>query len=51
MLKKIISSEDNFSNCVAFVIRGSKKRRSMALLSANNINLKTGVGQKLSVIK
>lgn len=51
MLKKLSKPTSNISDGVAFLLRGAKKRRSMAIASAKMINSDMGVSSRLVAIK
>ena len=51
MLKKSSKSNTNISFCVEFILRGAKKRRSMAIASAKMINAELGFNPKLIALK
>lgn len=51
MLKKAAKSTSNISESVAFLLRGAKKRRSMAIASAKMINSDIGISAKLVALK
>ncbi len=51
MLKKANRAASNISEGVAFLLRGAKKRRSMAIASAKMINSNIGISAKLVAIK
>lgn len=51
MLKKAKKSTSNISDSVAFLLRGAKKRRSMAIASAKMINSDIGISAKLVALK
>lgn len=51
MIKKSTKSTSNISDGVAFLLRGAKKRRSMAIASAKMINSDIGLTSKLIAIK
>ncbi len=51
MLKKAKNSTSNISEGVAFLLRGAKKRRSMAIASAKMINSDMGISAKLVALK
>ena len=51
MLKRIEEPSNNIYNGVEFILRGAKKRRSMAMASARMMNAKTQVQQKLVMVK
>ena len=43
MLKKIDAPTDNIYGGVEFILRGAKKRRSMAIAAAKAVNSENGV--------
>ncbi len=51
MIKKSDRASSNISDGVAFLLRGAKKRRSMAIASAKMINSDLGVSAKLVALK
>ena len=51
MLKKISQPSCNVSDSVEFILRGARKRRSMALMNANAINADAGIQGKLRAVK
>lgn len=51
MLKKIEKPTDNVYGGVEFILRGAKKRRSMAIAAAKMINSESGVQTRLVAIK
>lgn len=51
MIKKLKQSTSNINDGVAFLLRGAKKRRSMAIASAKMINSDMGISAKLVAIK
>ena len=51
MLKKIETPSSNVYGGVEFILRGAKKRRSMALASAKMLNAEAGVQTRLVAIK
>lgn len=51
MLKKVETPSCNIYSGVEFILRGAKKRRSMAMASARMINSEVGVQQKLVAVK
>lgn len=51
MLKKSEKSMSNINDGIAFILRGAKKRRSMAIASAKMINSDIGVSAKLVALK
>lgn len=50
MLKKIEVPSSNIDNCVEFILRGAKKRRSMAMASAKMLTNEQGVKTMLVAI-
>ena len=51
MIKKAQKPTRNISDGVAFLLRGAKKRRSMAIASARMINSDIGISAKLVAVK
>ena len=51
MLKKINEPTCNIYNGVEFILRGAKKRRSMAIANARMLNAETNFQQKLVAVK
>lgn len=51
MLKKIETPTDNVYGGVEFILRGAKKRRSMAVAAAKQLNSENGVQTRLVAIK
>lgn len=51
MIKKLKKPTSNISDGVAFLLRGAKKRRSMAIASARMINSDIGISAKLVAVK
>ncbi|MBR1681025.1 hypothetical protein IJ707_04460 [bacterium] len=51
MLKRIMEPGNNIDNGVEFILRGAKKRRSMAMASVRMMNSETTVQQKLVAVK
>ena len=51
MLKKIITPSNNTFSGVEFILRGAKKRRSMAMTAAKMVNSDTGIQTRLVAIK
>jgi len=51
MLKKIESPTNNIYGGVEFILRGAKKRRSMALASAKMLNSEVGIQTRLIAVK
>ena len=51
MLKKLVSPSCNVSDSVEFILRGAKKRRSMALMNARAVNADAGIQAKLVAVK
>ena len=51
MLKKLSTPTNNTFCGVEFILRGAKKRRTMAISNAVTINAKSGVQAKLQAVK
>lgn len=51
MLRRIEEPSNNIYNGVEFILRGAKKRRSMAMASAKMMNSQSQVQQKLVAVK
>ena len=51
MLKKIVTPSNNTFSGVEFILRGAKKRRTMAISNAVAVNAETGVQVKLQAVK
>ncbi len=51
MLKKIIQPSCNKSDSVEFILRGARKRRSMAMMNANAINADAGIKIRPAIVK
>ena len=51
MLKKVETPSNNICEGVEFILRGAKKRRSMALASAKMLNLEAGIQTRLVAVK
>ena len=51
MIKKAQKPTSNIRDGVAFLLRGAKKRRSMAIASARMINSDIGISAKLVAVK
>ena len=51
MLKKISSPSSNKCDSVEFILRGARKRRSMAIMAARNISSDAGIQTRLAVVK
>ena len=51
MNKRIIIPTSNISDGVEFLLRGAKKRRSMAIASVRQVNANIGVNLKLVAAK
>ncbi len=51
MIKKIVTPSCNVCDSVEFILRGAKKRRSMALSSAKMINADAGIQARLHAVK
>ena len=51
MLKKINSPSSNRSDSVDFILRGARKRRSMAITSARSISSEAGIKTTFSIVR
>ena len=51
MLKKITTPANNRCECVELILRGAKKRRTLAYANANTINSDAGIKANLSAEK
>ncbi len=51
MLKKIETPSSNVCGSVEFILRGAKKRRTMALMSAQTVNADAGIQNCLRAVK
>ena len=51
MLKKITTPSNNRNECVELILRGAKKRRTLAYGNANMINSESGIKANLSAVK
>ena len=51
MLKKIVTPSCNVCDSVEFILRGARKRRQLALMSANKINADSGIQAGLKAVK
>lgn len=51
MLKKIETPTNNIDGGVEFILRGAKKRRSMALATARMLNSEVGIQTRLVAVK
>lgn len=51
MLKKLESPSCNVCDSVEFILRGARKRRSMAIANAKMINADAGIQQRLHTVK
>ena len=51
MLKKIVSPSCNVCDSVEFILRGARRRRSMAIASAKSINADAGIKTGLAAAK
>lgn len=51
MLKKIVSPSCNVCDNVEFILRGARRRRSMAIASAKSINADAGIKTGLAAVK
>ena len=51
MLKKIVSPSCNVCDSVEFILRGARKRRNMAQISAKRVNADAGIETGLRAVK
>ena len=51
MVKKITTPANNRCECVELILRGAKKRRTLAYANANTINSDAGIKANLSAVK
>jgi len=51
MLRKIEKPSSNIENSVEFILRGAKKRRSMAMASARMLTNEQGIQTMLVAVK
>ena len=51
MLKKIVTPSCNVCDSVEFILRGARRRRSMAIASAKSINADAGIKTGLAAVK
>lgn len=51
MLKKITTPSNNKSECVELILRGAKKRRTLAYSNASMINSDAGIKANIRVVK
>lgn len=51
MLKKIEIPSNNINEGVEFILRGARKRRSMAIACASSLNTQAGIQTKLAAVK
>ena len=51
MLKRIQKPSSNIDNSVEFILRGAKKRRSMAMASARMLTNEQGIQTMLVAVK
>ncbi len=51
MLKKIETPSCNVCDSVEFILRGARKRRSMAITTARSISSDAGIQTKFAVVK
>lgn len=51
MLKKISFPSSNKCDSVDFILRGARKRRSMAVTSARSISSESGIKTTFAVVK
>ena len=51
MLKKISSPSSNICDSVELILRGARKRRSMAIIAARNISSESGIKATFGIVK
>ncbi len=51
MLKKILSPSSNISGSVEFILRGARKRRSIALTTARSVSSESGIKTSFMIVK
>ncbi len=51
MLKKILSPSSNKCDSVEFILRGARKRRSMAVMSARSVSSESGIKTTFAVVR
>lgn len=51
MLKKIYTPSSNTCDSVEFILRGARKRRSSAIVSARQISADAGIKTSFAVVK
>jgi len=51
MIRKITTPSNNQSGCVELILRGAKRRRSLAYANANMINSGAGIEANLRAVK
>ncbi len=51
MLKKILIPTCNVADSVEYILRGAKRRRSMAMANAKMINADAGIQARLQAVK
>jgi len=51
MIKRHTTNSSNISDAVAFILKSSQKRRSIAIATAKAINSEVGVNNKLIALK
>ncbi|MEE3349259.1 MAG: hypothetical protein VZR09_04390 [Candidatus Gastranaerophilaceae bacterium] len=51
MLKKISSPSSNKCDSVEFILRGARKRRSMAVMSARSVSSESGIKTTFAVVR
>lgn len=51
VIKKIEQPTSNINESVEYILRGARKRRSMALMNAKAINADAGIQAKLVAVK
>ncbi len=51
MIKKITTPSKNRCECVELILRGAKKRRTLAYANASMINSDAGIKANIAVVK
>ena len=51
MINKLVTPSCNVCDSVEFILRGAKKRRSLALANAKMINADAGIQPRLQTVK
>jgi len=51
MIKKLTTPSNNRCECVELILRGAKKRRTLAYANANIINSDAGIKANIAAVK